>query len=610
MDDVSLSNVNSLWGAYGVGELYGMGLRHVVISPGSRSTPLTVAFARHGGVEALPILDERSAGFYALGLARRTGRPVALVCTSGTAAANYLPAVIEARESRTPLLLLTADRPPEMRACSSGQTIDQLKLFGSYVTHFAELALPEATVPALRYLRQTLRYAYERAQSPAAGPVHLNFPFRDPLAPGEGRLDLDGDVVELLRSGPGAVGRGSRGEEEVNGRKGERENGIEGESANRGTGLSAAQGMEPPRPSALGLRTSGAARGLIIVGSIMPTDPAAACEGVWTLARRLGWPVLCDALGPWRTHREPGEVVRVTAYDAIARSPSIRDALRPDFILQIGPLPTSKALRTWLATLDCEMLVLSDGYDNLDPLHADARHMQVAYEQLAAFAESLAQGEDGAYAYAWRQAEAKARQAIDARLDACDFLFEGLAARELYRSLPADAALFLASSMPVRDAEFFAPLVDAGPRVFFSRGANGIDGTLSTALGSAHGGKGVLLTGDLALLHDTNGFLAATSAFRGSLTIVLINNAGGGIFESLPIAKHEAVFERYFATPQRVDFAQLARAYGVEHHPVESIEQLRQRITSLPETGLRLLELRTNRKRDAAFRQEILKPKG
>ncbi len=274
-------NTNTLWCSVLVETLVRMGLRQVVTAPGSRSTPLTTAFARHPRIEAVPVLDERSAAFFALGLARQHCRPTALVCTSGTAAANFLPAVIEAHESGVPLLVFTADRPPEMRACASGQTIDQQKLYGDYVTFYHELAVPEAAVERLRYVRQTVVHAFERTQHPFAGPVHLNVPFRDPLAP-----VTDGLASKLRRR-------------------------LDPET------FFAA--VAPPRRATVprvAFRPSAEARGLIVAGPTQPADPAAYAKAVSRLAARLGWPVLADGLTPLRGRADPNGLL-IQHYDAV-----------------------------------------------------------------------------------------------------------------------------------------------------------------------------------------------------------------------------------------------------------------------------------------------------
>lgn len=574
MDEVATSNVNSFWGYLSAEVLYRLGLRHIVISPGSRSTPLTVAFARHGGVEAISVLDERSAAFYALGLARRTVAPVALVCTSGTAAANYLPAVIEAHYSGVPLLVLTADRPPEMRDCFSGQTVDQQKLYGDYVRLYHEMGLPAPDADRLAYMRQTLVHAWSVCVGQAAGPVHLNCPFRDPLAPSGGSTvslpeGFDEDAFLAMVEPPAAcqhvvstVGR-----------------------------LSGVLGQEE--------------KGLIICGPAVPGDPAGYAAAVGRLAARTGWPVLADALSPVRQHADgvPGVIAH---YDMLLRNAAFAEGYRPRAVISAGPLPTSKALRAWLAQTDCPTWVVDGGLHNVDGAHRRAQFLRVGVEELAdAVDDDGARAGTSAFARAWAQAEASARAGIEQAFDGMDGAFEGKAGWIVARHAPEHTPVFIASSMPVRDAEYFWPASTRRLRPYFNRGANGIDGTLSTALGVAHGDRSaILLTGDLALLHDSNGFLSVPG-FKGGLTIVMINNNGGGIFENLPVASLGAPFETFFATPQAVDFAKLAQAYGVEYHAIKDLGELVPLVSDLPEAGVRLVEVITDRKRDTALRRAL-----
>jgi len=570
---LDLRNVNSLWGGVLAETLARSGVRAAVVSPGSRSTPLAFAFARHPGIEAIPVLDERSAAFFALGLARRDLRPVVLLCTSGTAGANYFPAVIEAHEAGVPLIVITADRPPEMRACASGQTIDQHRLYGDYVRLYHELAVPEANLALLRYLRQTVAHAAERSLAPFAGPVHLNAPFRDPLVPSG-----DGGSTEAF--GSAVDWEGFFGH------------------------------LAPPRPVAAVSQIPlfpHSARGVIVAGPAVTADPLAHAAAVGEVARRLGWPVLADGLSPARNHAASVPHL-VTRYDAILRSPAAAESLRPEIVLCLGEWPTSKVLRGWVEASGAPVFLVTERPDNRDALHGATRRVVVP---LQAFAEGMpTAAEPGGYERLWAGREAGARAALDARIAAEGALIEPKAAWIMGHHLPARTHVSVANSMPVRDMEFVWPANDRGYRVFCNRGANGIDGTLSTALGVAHGGApAVLLTGDLALLHDSNGFLTAPR-FKGSLTIVLINNRGGGIFEHLPVAQFGPVFEEYFATPQQADFAGLCAAHGVGHVPVEDWPHFEKLVASLPARGIRVLEIAADRKRDAAWRKDAFASAG
>jgi 2-succinyl-5-enolpyruvyl-6-hydroxy-3-cyclohexene-1-carboxylate synthase len=566
-------NVNALWGSVVAETLVRSGVSRVVISPGSRSTPLAFAFARHPAIEATPVLDERSAAFFALGIAKREMRPVVLLCTSGTAGANYFPAVIEAHEAGVPLLVLTADRPPEMRACASGQTIDQQRLFGAYTGFYHELVVPEASLPLLRYLRQTVAHAVERTLAPFAGPVHLNAPFRDPLVPSD-----DGGATETF--------------------------GADVDWA------AFFDHVSPPAPVSAVSEVppfSHAVQGVIVAGPVLAADPAAHAAAVGEIARKLRWPVLADGLSPVRNHAEAVPHL-VTRYDAILRSPAFAEALKPEFVLCLGEWPTSKVLRAWIEASGAPVYFVTDRPDNRDALHGPTRRVVIP---LAALAQALPSADAlNGYERLWANHETRARAALDSMLDSEEDVIEPKAAWLLGCHLPAEASVSAANSMPIRDMEFVWPANDREYRVYFNRGANGIDGTLSTALGVVHGGSpGVLLTGDLALLHDSNGFLIGPR-LKGSLTVVLINNRGGGIFEHLPVAQFDPIFEEFFATPQEIDFAKLCAAHNVEHVHVEDWSHFESLITTLPSQGIRVLEIITDRKRDAAWRKDAFASAG
>ena len=321
------------------------------------------------------------------------------------------------------------------------------------------------------------------------------------------------------------------------------------------------------------------------------------------LSAALGWPVLADGLSPVRQYAAANSRLIVN-YNGILRSPALAERLQPEAVVCLGEWPASKQLRQWLQGGSAEVWLVAGDAKNHDALHGRTRHLRTTVEALAAGA-GADRGEPGAYARDWLQAEQAAGRTLDSRLLALDDFFEGKASRLLSQELPADTPVFAASSMPVRDVEYFWETGNRHHRLHFNRGANGIDGTLSTALGVAHGNRpAVLLSGDLALLHDVNGFLLRPK-LHGSLTVVLINNRGGGIFEMLPVAKFDPPFEEFFATPQEVDFAKLCTAYGAEHVLVRDWTHFAGLVSKLPATGLRVLEVRTDRKRDAALRREL-----
>ena len=522
-------------------------------------------------------MDERSAAFFALGAAKRQRRPVALVCTSGTAGANFYPAVIEAYESAIPLILFTADRPPEMRDCASGQTIDQHRLYGHFVKQYSELAVPSADATLLAYLRQTIASAWRRAISPLPGPIHFNCPFRDPLPPIE-----DLTVREQMRSLSTTL--------------------------NPATFFSA---IAPPPPTTeqtlppLNLWQQ-CSRGLIIAGPTEPNDPKAYAQSVAQLSQALGWPVLAEGLSPLRNYQSLSPTL-VSTYDLILRNQTRAESLVPETILQLGALPISKVLRQWLQKTDAQRWLIGS-QRNLDPLHGPTQFLSTTVETLAKQAKEINKEQDNCLSYRqqWMEYEQAGRAQIDSTLSQEDTLVESKVAWLLSQRLPPETPLFIANSMPVRDVEYVWTLSDRYIRPYFSRGANGIDGTLSTAMGLAHNNKPtVLLTGDLALLHDTNGFLNR-SYFSGHLTIVMINNNGGGIFEMLPVSQFEPEFQTYFVTPQSVNFESLCATYGIDYQKIETINALRPCIEQLPTDGIRLLELICDRKQSVQQRKNLL----
>ncbi|MCT7948779.1 2-succinyl-5-enolpyruvyl-6-hydroxy-3-cyclohexene-1-carboxylic-acid synthase [Ancylothrix sp. C2] len=573
-------NTNTLWASIFVETLARLGLQTAIICPGSRSTPLTIAFAHHPNIESIPVLDERSAAFFALGIAKKTAIPTALVCTSGTAAANFYPAIIEAKESRIPLLILTADRPPELRDCHSGQTIDQVKIYGHYPNWQTELATPSAEIPLLNYLRQTVSYAYEKTLLPIRGPVHLNIPFRDPLFP------LPQPAIQALESN-------FKTEEFFNSTQ----------FLNETVFLPANFESD-----VIYQKWKQTESGLIIAGVAETKNPLQYCEAIAKLSAFLQWPVLAEGLSPLRNYQDKNPYL-ISTYDLILRNRQLAEKLKPTVIIQIGDLPTSKELRQWLQQCQPLHFIIDPTYQNLNSLHGQTINLRFTLNNIVDKLPTLIDyfpAKKTEYLQSWCQAETKIRSQLDQKIAEINWLFEGKISWILSQVLPRNTPLFISNSMPVRDVEFFWKPNNLEIQPYFNRGANGIDGILSTALGIAHRNQStVLLTGDLALLHDTNAFLLR-SKLAGHLTIILINNNGGGIFEMLPVSQFDPPFEEYFATPQNINFAQLCATYSVEHQLITSWQQLEKLLNPIPEAGIRVLEIQTNRKIDSQWRKENL----
>ncbi len=574
---IDFRNINIVWASILVETLQHLGLTTAIISPGSRSTPLTFAFATHKKIETIPILDERSAAFFALGIARKNHQPVVIVCTSGTAAANFYPAIIEAKESRIPLLVLTADRPPELRNCHAGQTIDQVKLYGNYPNWQVELSLPSVELKRLEYLRQTVIYGWEKTTFPTSGPVHFNIPFRDPLPP-------------LPQTEATAL-----------------------ESKFPQNFFATVQPLLPTEIIASSeliaflnnqLKSD---PGIIIAGLAQPEKPQEYCQAISQISQTLNFPVLAEGLSPLRNYSQLNPYL-ISTYDLILRNQNLAEKLIPKIVLQIGELPTSKQLRQWLEIGNFQRLIIDKSDHDFDPLHSKTTHLRISVKKLAKslISQFFKINYDINYLNLWCKAEAKVRENIDKKMKEINHILEPKISWLIAQILPKNTPIFIANSMPVRDVEFFWVPNNSQIQPFFNRGANGIDGTLSTALGIANRHQSsVMLTGDLALLHDTNGFLLRNKLV-GHLTIILINNQGGGIFEMLPIAKFNPPFNEFFATPQDINFADLCKTYGVEHQNISSWQQLQQLLNPLPSSGIRVLELQTNRQLDARWRLDNL----
>ncbi|MDJ0678931.1 MAG: 2-succinyl-5-enolpyruvyl-6-hydroxy-3-cyclohexene-1-carboxylic-acid synthase [Xenococcaceae cyanobacterium MO_167.B52] len=563
-----------MWSSILVETLARLGLTTAIICPGSRSTPLTIAFAGHNDIETIPILDERSAAFFALGKAKKIGLPVAVICTSGTAGANFYPAVIEATESRVPLIILTADRPPELRNCHAGQTIDQVKLYGNYPNWYTELALPEASLPMLEYLRQNTIQAWSRARFPFKGVVHLNLPFREPLAP-----IIQPEIVAKEREFP---------------------------LTEFFSHLSVTSDYQPQSYSNVVSQWQSCTKGIIIAGLAQPEKPQLYCQAVAQLSHRLKFPVLAEALSPLRNYQEINPYL-IATYDLILRNPKLADQLVPEIIIQIGELPTSKQLRQWLDSNSHSRYIIDPRPASFDPLHGKTIHLRTNIQQIVNHIKlDYNPKKHFFYLQQWCDLDIQAQEKINQRMASFSELSEAKISWLLSKTLPNATSIYLANSMSVRNAEFFWLPNNKGITPYFNRGANGIDGTLSSALGVAYGeANTILLTGDLALLHDTNGFLI-NNKFQGHLTIILVNNNGGGIFEMLPIAEFEPPFEEYFATPQKINFAKLSQTYDIDYELITNWEQLQKTLNPLPKQGIRLIEVPTNRKLDGKWLKQNL----
>lgn len=535
--------LNLAWARAFVDELARAGVRQAVVAPGSRSTPLVLALSRQERIGTSVHLDERSGAFFALGVGKASGRPAAVITTSGTATANLFPAVVEATSSGTPLLLLTADRPYRLRGTDANQTVDQAGLYGSHVRLFRDVGPPQADERAFRYVRSLAGRAVRAALGRPGGAVHLNFPFDKPLQPPAGNgppAEVHGlsDLAAAGRPGGAPWTRVDRGRAGLS----------DGALARLSGGL------------------SGAGRGLIVCGP--SAEPGRLGPAALALARSTGWPLLADPLSGARFGEGAAEW-SVGGYDLFLRSPGVRERLAPELVLRLGGAPTSSSVQAFLEELPGAHQVVVNVLDRWPDHRAVASEVLRAdpAEAARALADGLAgtgAGGPGAWLESWREAAAAARAAATAAAE--EAFFEGTVLEVAARSAPAGGVLFVGSSMPVRDLDAFGNPREEPLRVIGNRGASGIDGSVSTALGAAAAARAptVAVLGDVALYHDMNG-LRAVRELGLPVVFVVIHNDGGGIFHMLPIREHEPAFTPYFATPHGLDFRHAARMYGIPY---------------------------------------------
>lgn len=565
--------------------LQALGLRHLVLCPGSRSAPLAVAASllEGRGLRITTAIDERSAAFFALGMARALGSPVAVVTTSGTAVANLLPALVEADLGTIPLVVLTADRPERLKNCGANQTVPQEAFLGA-CCRWVGLADPQglaAMTPAsLRALAiQGMAAACGRGNHPP-GPVHLNLPLDDPL-------HGDGDALTWLQA---------RAKEASSNHEGNLE---EGSGAEPGSGWGEIQ-LDPDRP------------GVVVAGPWRGSTNAWAghLEALERWQKRSGWPVLADALSGLRGVA-PGPLV--AGYDLVLSGRV--EGLDPGQVLRLGPLPASRRLQNWLEQQVGPQVLVSEGDPRpLDPLKCIRGQWSgglAHWPALARTGQGAASPDARALCHRWLEREAAVQELLTSTIgmpDAETPCAEPWLARRLSQLLPPGLAVMLANSSPVRDWESFSDPTAAGRPIFSFRGASGIDGTLSMACGLAEAvGQLVLISGDLALLHDSNGWLWSPQ-LRGRLLVVLVDNGGGGIFEQLPIRPAEPAlldFDRLFAMPQGVDLRALARAHGVPSRNVQRSGELEDALAWGLAEPIALLRVVTHRQADAARRRQL-----
>ncbi|ULT56048.1 2-succinyl-5-enolpyruvyl-6-hydroxy-3-cyclohexene-1-carboxylic-acid synthase [Neobacillus drentensis] len=552
-----------------VSELVLTGITDVVVSPGSRSTPMAMVMAEHPDLKVHIHVDERSAAFFGLGMAKAKNKPVAILCTSGTAAANYFPAIVEAKYSRVPLLVLTADRPHELREVGAPQAIDQLHLYGHQVKWFADMALPEKSNEMLRYARTICARAAAIATQAPAGPVHLNFPFREPLIP-----KMDETIFELSERPKGYV-----------------------KVHNGDLTLSDDEFKE------IAGELSGKEKGIIVCGQLADEKFA---EAVTELGALLNYPILADPLSQLRSGGHSFENV-VEVYDTFLRNEDAKTFLKPDVVLRFGAMPVSKALTIFLKeNHDAAQFVIDGGGGWRDPstLSTNMIFCNETYfcEKLVTY---MGANSSSVFLDEWKKVNQLTKENMAVIRDERE-LSEGKLFYQLADMLPEEATLFVGNSMPIRDLDSFFLSNNKSIKVMANRGANGIDGTVSTAIGAAVYTKSLyLVLGDLTFFHDLNGLIAA-KLYDIDIHIILVNNNGGGIFSFLPQSEHPKHFELLFGTPLNINFDHAVKMFNGHYTKIANWDQLADLLKqSHQQKGIHVYEVETNRDRNRDEHREF-----
>jgi 2-succinyl-5-enolpyruvyl-6-hydroxy-3-cyclohexene-1-carboxylate synthase len=554
-----------------VDELTKQGVYDVVISPGSRSTPLAILMAENEKLNTYLHVDERSAAFFALGMAKAKKKAVAILCTSGTAAANYYPAIIEAYHSRIPLLVLTADRPHELRDIGAPQAMDQLHLFGSFVKAFIDTALPEGTERMYHYIRSTAARGVNMSLNVPKGPVHINFPLREPLVP-DISLDNLWDYGVLNRQQHVDITRGQKRlhEQQVK---------------------DYAELFTKHR------------NGIIVCGQQGEKNLS---EAMVSLSQKTGYPILADPLSGARSGAHISENI-VEYYDTFLRTKAVVEDVQPEIIIRFGDSPVSKAFSMYVQKYpNALQLIVDEGAQWRDPSLVSAE-MVYCNEVLFChdIAAALPECGEREWISKWIELNTLTKEQL-VEIHTYEELFEGKAVPILQKVLPEHTTLFVGNSMPIRDIDTFFEVNQKSINIMANRGVNGIDGTISSALGaSTDGNPLVLFLGDLSFYHDTNGLLMA-KLYKLNATIVVMNNDGGGIFSYLPQYQEKKHFELLFGTPLGLDYEHVVKMYGGHFSRVDewaTFEQALQR--GIREDGLHVIEMRTDREENLQLHRAL-----
>jgi len=579
-------NRNNVWAEVFVKQLSSAGVIYVCISPGSRSTPLTFAFAKNKKIKCFVNIDERSSAFFALGLAKASNTPVAVVTTSGTAAAELYPAIIEAYQQRVPLIICTADRPPELLNTGANQTINQHNLYKNHIRWFRNIGLPSLKRLKLRRLQQTALRAVEVSKIKDKGPVHLNFPFRKPLEPFTFTDDVDSLIIKDL----------DRSIKKIKSLKKK----FDVEKLRRTKRFKEIIELIQKEDN-----------GILIVG---PMDyDFKLKKQLKKLSSITGYPIFADASSHLRFKVSKSDTKILSNYHVFLRSDEFSASHKPKLILQFGRTPTSSALETFLKNCDAPRYMINEFGDWFDPSRKSKAAIKFSPEDIIAvlinhLTEQNLERNNSVWLEDFYKADSLAEKIKTEVIEKSTFPNEPGIINNILEALPNKSHIVIGNSSPIRDFDNFAAFNKKDLIVYFNRGASGIDGITSTAIGIAQLKEPeFLLTGDLSFLHDLNA-LAIANKYPAGLTIILINNNGGGIFKSLPISKEKSILTEYFLTPHNLNLKDIITSFGVEYKLVKSWKDLKNSLVdSVKKNFLNVLEIKTDAEKSLQLRNKYLK---
>jgi len=573
-------NRNIIWAQIFIDQLAALGVRYACISPGSRSTPLTYVLSKNRKIKSFINIDERSSAFFALGSAKATDKPVIIVTTSGTAVAELYPAIIEAYQQRTPLIICTADRPPELIGTGANQTINQYNLFKNHIRWFRDLGLPSINENGFYHLQKIAMKAYQISLTEDRGPVHLNFPFRKPLEPFSHTDEISRKIYRL------------KPQKYVSKKTGLTPNGSQINKITR-------------RLIDELIKTD---KGIIIAGPVRHDREL--IKSIKKLSALLKYPVFADGISQIRFSANKKDKTILSNFNSILKSENFIKEHEPDVIIQFGRTPTSSVLESFLEETNADRYLINKYGDKFDPTR-NAKTI-LAFEPkifCKNLLSSIKQKKITRHKSSWLKdfiyAEEISEKVKAGIIEKAKFPNEPYVINEIFKTVPSGSNIFIGNSLPVRDLDNFVNSTAKRFNIFFNRGASGIDGVTSTAFGIALSKKPtVLITGDLSFLHDLNA-LSIAAKYLIPLIIIVINNNGGGIFESLPIAGKVKRFKEYFITPHDLELAAIVKSFGINHQLITNRSQLQSHlIKGLNKNSPSVLEIQTNAARSAELRNK------